>query len=58
MDKNKDLVKYHNDINKLKMGNLDEKELELFFALCVELKDIGEDDCFYNIIILNIPFIA
>ena len=49
MDKNKDLVKYHNDINKLKMGNLDEKELELFFALCVELKDIGEDEVKINI---------
>lgn len=49
MDKNKDLVKYHNDINKLKMSNLDEKELELFFALCVELKDIGEDEVKINI---------
>lgn len=49
MDKNRDLVKYHNDINKLKMGNLDEKELELFFALCVELKDIGEDEVKINI---------
>lgn len=49
MDKSKDLVKYHNDINKLKMGNLDEKELELFFALCVELKDIGEDEVKINI---------
>lgn len=45
----RDLVKYHNDINKLKMGNLDEKELELFFALCVELKDIGEDEVKINI---------
>ena len=49
MDKSKDLVKYHNDINKLKMGNLDEKELEPFFALCVELKDIGEDEVKINI---------
>lgn len=49
MNKSKDLVKYHNDINKLKMGNLDEKELELFFALCVELKDIGEDEVKINI---------
>ncbi len=48
MEKN-DIVKYNNVLNKLKMGRLEEKELELFFALCLELKENGTDDVFINI---------
>ena len=48
MEKN-DIVKYNNSLNKLKMGKLEEKELELFFALCLELKEKGTDDVFINI---------
>ena len=48
MEKN-DIVKYNNVLNKLKMGKLAEKELELFFALCLELKENGTDDVFINI---------
>lgn len=48
MEKN-DIVKYNNVLNKLKMGKLEEKELELFFALCLELKENGTDDVFINI---------
>lgn len=48
MEKN-DIVKYNNALNKLKMGKLEEKELELFFALCLELKEKGTDDIFINI---------
>ena len=48
MEKN-DIVKYNNVLNKLKMGKLAEKELELFFALCMELKENGTDDVFINI---------
>ena len=45
----KDLVKYNNVLNKLSIGKLEEKELELFFALCLELKEKGVDDVYINI---------
>ena len=45
----KDLVKYNNVLNRLSIGKLEEKELELFFALCLELKGKGVDDVYINI---------
>lgn len=48
MEKN-DIVKYNNALNKLNMGKLEEKELELFFALCLELKNKETDEVFINI---------
>lgn len=45
----KDLVKYNNVLNKLNIGKLEEKELELFFALCLELKEKGTDEVYINI---------
>lgn len=44
-----DIVKYNNALNKLNMGKLEEKELELFFALCLELKNKEIDEVFINI---------
>lgn len=44
-----DLVKYNNVLNKLSIGKLEEKELELFFALCLELKEKGVEDVYINI---------
>ena len=44
-----DIVKYNNVLNKLNMGKLEEKELELFFALCLELKNKETDEVFINI---------
>jgi replication protein rep len=44
-----DIVKYNNALNKLNMGKLEEKELELFFALCLELKNKETDEVFINI---------
>ena len=41
MNKNKDMVKYHNDLNRLNMATLKEKELELFYAICLKLKEKG-----------------
>ena len=49
MSSNKDLVKYNNDLNKLNMSNLKDKELELFYAICLELKEKGT-----NIITIDI----
>jgi len=44
-----DLVKYNNVLNRLSIGKLEEKELELFFALCLELKEKGVEDVYINI---------
>ena len=44
-----DIVKYDNILNKLSLNNLEEKELELFFALCLELKEKGTDEVYINI---------
>ena len=50
MEKEKcDLVKYNNVLNRLSIGKLEEKELELFFALCLELKEKGVEDVYINI---------
>ena len=46
----KDIVKYNNDLNKLNMASLKEKELELFYAICLELKEKGT-----NTVIVDIP---
>ena len=37
----KDLVKYHNDMNKISFNGFNEKELNLFFSLCFKAKDKG-----------------
>ena len=34
-----DLIKYHNDINKLKLGNFTTKELDVFFSLLLKARD-------------------
>ena len=50
MEKEKcDIVKYNNVLNRLSIGKLEEKELELFFALCLELKEKGVEDVYINI---------
>ena len=43
------IVKYNNVLNKLNLAKLEEKELELFFALCLELKNKGSDEVIINI---------
>lgn len=49
MEKKDKLVKYNNELNKLNMGNLKEKELELFYAICVILRDRGTDKIILDI---------
>lgn len=44
-----DIVKYDNILNKLSLSKLEEKELELFFALCLVLKEKGTDEVFISI---------
>lgn len=45
----KKIVKYNNELNKLNMSNLKEKELELFYAICCRLKDIGTEEIILDI---------
>lgn len=50
MEEKKDkIVKYNNELNKLNMGSLKEKELELFYAICVKLRDRGTDEIVLDI---------
>lgn len=44
-----DIVKYHNDMNKINFSNYSEKELNLFFSLIFMAKDMGVNE-------LEIPF--
>ncbi|MGL4358443.1 MAG: replication initiation protein [Cetobacterium sp.] len=45
-----DLVQYHNDINKLKLGNFTTKELDVFFSLLIKARDekAGEITMLYS----------
>ena len=45
-----DLVQYHNDINKLKLGNFTTKELDVFFSLLIKARDekAGEVTMLYS----------
>lgn len=36
-----EVVKYHNDVNKIPLGNLTEKELNIFFSLIFKAKEKG-----------------
>jgi hypothetical protein len=38
-----DLVKVHKDFTKLNIGTLSEKELELFYYICLNVKDIRDE---------------
>ena len=40
---NNDLVKVHKDFTKLNIGILSEKELELFYYICLNVKDIRDE---------------
>ena len=45
----KDIVKYSNELNRLNMSDLKEKELELFYAICCQLKNRGTDEIVIDI---------
>lgn len=40
----KEIVKYHNDMNKVNLGSFSTKELDLFFSICFKLKEIGTNE--------------
>lgn len=35
----KEIVQYHNDLNTLQIGGFTEKEMDIFFAICLKLKN-------------------
>lgn len=39
-----DVVKYHNDMNKVNLASFSTKELDLFFSICFKLKEVGTDE--------------
>ncbi|MGL5901637.1 MAG: replication initiation protein, partial [Cetobacterium sp.] len=39
-----DIVKYHNDMNKVNLASFSTKELDLFFSICFKLKEMGADE--------------
>ncbi|MGL5521576.1 MAG: replication initiation protein [Cetobacterium sp.] len=40
----RDVVKYHNDMNKVNLGVFSTKELDLFFSICFKLKEQGTNE--------------
>lgn len=40
----RDIVKYHNDMNKVNLGAFSTKELDLFFSICFKLKEQGTNE--------------
>lgn len=49
MSKNNEVVKYHNDMNKVNLGSFSQKELDLFFSICFKVKEFGVN-------VVKIPF--
>jgi plasmid replication initiation protein len=39
-----ELIKYHNDINTLKLGSFGEKELDVFFSIIFKMRDKGTEE--------------
>ncbi len=48
-DKKYQILKYHNDINKLKLGIFTEKETNIFFTLLLKARDAQIDENIINI---------
>lgn len=44
----KEVVKYHNDMNKVSFAGFKEKELDLFFSICQKMKDNGANEIVFS----------
>ncbi|MCJ8343141.1 MAG: replication initiation protein [Cetobacterium sp.] len=44
----KEIIKYHNDMNKVSFAGFKEKELDLFFAICQKMKDKGANEIVFS----------
>lgn len=38
-----EIVKYHNDLNRIKLGSFSEREIDIFFCILFKLKDLKTD---------------
>ncbi|WP_297407261.1 replication initiation protein [uncultured Cetobacterium sp.] len=43
-----EIVKYHNDMNKVSFAGFKEKELDLFFSICQKMKDKGTSEIVFS----------
>lgn len=44
----KEIIKYHNDMNKVSFAGFKEKELNLFFSICQKMKDKGANEIVFS----------
>lgn len=44
----REIVKYHNDMNKVSFAGFKEKELDLFFSICQKMKDNGANEIVFS----------
>ena len=44
----KEIIKYHNDMNKVSFAGFKEKELDLFFSICQKMKDKGTNEIVFS----------
>ncbi len=44
----KEVIKYHNDMNKVSFAGFKEKELDLFFSICQKMKDKGSNEIIFS----------
>ncbi len=44
----KEIIKYHNDMNKVSFAGFKEKELDLFFSICQKMKDNGTNEITFS----------
>lgn len=38
-----EIIKYHNDLNRIKLGSFSEREIDIFFSILFKLKDLKTD---------------
>ena len=43
-----EIIKYHNDMNKVSFSGFKEKELDLFFSICQKMKDRGSNEVIFS----------
>lgn len=44
----KEIIKYHNGMNKVSFAGFKEKELDLFFSICQKMKDKGTNEIVFS----------
>lgn len=44
----REIIKYHNDMNKVSFAGFKEKELDLFFSICQKMKEKGTNEVIFS----------